>query len=235
MTVEVPEGSLGGYETYESADGTKLTSYFVAPERRPAPAVLMLRGIAGPDSGYTVIADRLARAGYAALVHQWQVRGNDPTDAQLLADIGAALAFLSHRPACDPAKAAIFGYCKGGGQAILAAAQYPVVRAVVAFHGFARRPDGPDPERADPIAVVPTLNVPVLLLHGESDSLSPIAAMRELAAALMARPCPSSLHAYPGADHGFAVSTHKGYQAAAADDSFARAVAFLNEQFGVPT
>src|SRR5579872_3677423 len=55
MSVELPPGSLGAYESYESRDGTKLTSYFVAPERRPAPAVVMLRGVAGPDSGYTVI------------------------------------------------------------------------------------------------------------------------------------------------------------------------------------
>jgi dienelactone hydrolase len=42
--------------------------------------VLILRGVAGPDDGYTEIAARLAGWGYVALVHGWKVRGSDPTD-----------------------------------------------------------------------------------------------------------------------------------------------------------
>jgi carboxymethylenebutenolidase len=187
-----------------------------------------LRGIAGPDSGYTVIADRLSEAGYASLVHEWRGRGNDPSDADLLSDIAAALTFLRLRPEADSTRIAIFGYCKGGGQALIAAAAMPAIRAVVAFHGFGRRPDGPDATHADPLSVVPKIDQPVLLLHGEDDQLSPLPSMRELAQALSVRPIESALHTYAGADHGFAVSTHKGYVASAADDSFARGVAFLN-------
>src|SRR4029077_5902948 len=46
----------------------------------PHPVVLILRGVAGPDDGYTEIARRLAEWGYVALVHGWKVRGADPTD-----------------------------------------------------------------------------------------------------------------------------------------------------------
>jgi carboxymethylenebutenolidase len=73
----------------------------------------------------------------------------------------------------------------------------------------------------------------VLLLHGENDSLSPVGSMRELAAAFKKAGVPSAIHTYAGADHGFAVSTHKGYKADAATDSFRRAVDFLNEHLKV--
>jgi dienelactone hydrolase len=65
-------------------------------------------------------------------------------------------------------------------------------------------------------------------LHGEEDQLSPLPSMRELATALTGRRGESGLHTYARADHGFAVSTHKGYQADAAEDSFERGVAFLD-------
>ena len=227
MTVQTADDALGSYQSYHSADGTAIESYFVAPAHVPAPAVIILRGIAGPDSGYTVIADRLARAGYAALVHRWQVRGDDPSDADLLADIEAALGFLRSRTEVDATRIAIFGYCKGGGQGLLAAAALPAIRGVVAFHGFARRPNGSDAAHGDPIDVVAKIHQPVLLLHGEDDQLSPLPSMRELVAALAARPAQAALHTYAGADHGFAVSTHKGYRAEAAGDSFERGVAFL--------
>jgi carboxymethylenebutenolidase len=221
-------GVPGRYEVYQNlSDGTKIESYFVAPSDTPSPTVIILRGIAGPDSGYTEIADQLAAKGYAALVHRWQARGDDPADRSLIDDIRAALAFLQGRPEVDANRIAVFGYCKGGGQGILAAAQIPQVRAVIAFHGFAKRPDGPDADHRNPLDVVEQIKRPILLLHGEQDTLSPLPSMVELTKALVGAGSPAQIHVYPGANHGFAVSTHKGYKADAANDSFERGVAFL--------
>jgi dienelactone hydrolase len=124
----------GAYQTYKGPDGTEIKSYYVAPDK-PRGAVILLRGVAGPDSGYTEIADRLSASGYAALVHTWQVRGNDVEDATLLGDIAAAIAFLKARSELAGREVALFGYCKGGGFAVLAAARNRDVAAVVAFHG----------------------------------------------------------------------------------------------------
>ena len=224
---------MGQYVTYVNAgDGTAIESYFVAPAGKKSPAVIMLRGVAGPDSGYTEIAEELSQAGYAALVHRWQVRGDDPDDATLIGDIRAAVDFLRSRPEVDAGRIAAFGYCKGGGQALLAAAEVPDIRTVVAFHGFARRPNGADAGHRNPIDVVPALKRPVLLLHGEADQLSPLPSMKELAAALKGAGCPGEIHVYAGADHGFAVSTHKGYKADDARDGFERGVAFLAQNLG---
>jgi carboxymethylenebutenolidase len=227
MTSE-PE-ALGGYEAYRSRmDDIMVRSYYVQSSGPKRPALIVLRGIAGPDTGYIEIADRFARAGYASLVHYWQVRGDDPDDNTLLADIGGALDLLSSKPDVDAHRIAVVGYCKGGGQALLAAAEYKVIRAVVAFHGFARRPNNSDAGHRDPIEQSERIKRPVLLLHGEQDSVSPIGHMRELCAALTRDGASAQIVTYPNADHGFAVSTHKGFNDNAARDSFERAVAFLS-------
>ena len=64
--------------SYTSGDGgTTIPSYLASPDGDgPHPAVLILRGVAGPDDGYTEIARRLAEWGYVALLHGWKVRGS---------------------------------------------------------------------------------------------------------------------------------------------------------------
>lgn len=51
--------------TFTSGDGkTTIPSYLATPDGDgPHPAVLILRGVAGPDDGYTEIARRLAEWG----------------------------------------------------------------------------------------------------------------------------------------------------------------------------
>jgi len=79
--------------TFTSGDGeTSIPSYLATPDRHgPHPVVLILRGVAGPDDGYTEIARRLAEWGYLALVHGWKVCGADPTDGPVYADLQGAL------------------------------------------------------------------------------------------------------------------------------------------------
>ncbi len=57
--------------SYTSGDGaTTIPSYLASPDGNgPHPAVLILRGVAGPDDGYTEIASRLAEWWYVSLVH----------------------------------------------------------------------------------------------------------------------------------------------------------------------
>ena len=192
----------------------------------------MLRGVAGPDTGYTEIADRLAGAGFAALVHGWQVRGNDPPDADLFTDIRGALAFLKARPEVDAGRLAVFGYCKGGGQALLAAVECPELGVVVSFHGFALRQQLDAGHPRHPIDVADQLRRPVLILHGEADDVSLLPDMRKLAERLTASGCRVGFTSYPSAKHGFAVSTHPGFLASAAEDGFSRAVAFVRDHLG---
>jgi len=87
--------------TFTSGDGeTRVPSYLATPDHDgPYPVVLILRGVAGPDDGYTEIARRLAGWGYVALVHGWKVRGADPADEPVYADLlGPVASSAGSRP-----------------------------------------------------------------------------------------------------------------------------------------
>src|SRR4029077_17744051 len=128
--------------SYTSGDGTTtIPSYLATPGvDGPYPTVLILRGVAGPDDGYTEIARRLAEWGYVALLHGWKVRGNDPPDAAVYDDLNGALRFLRSVGRVDQKRLAVFGFCRGGVHAVMAARAHSEIRAIVVFHGFAFRP-----------------------------------------------------------------------------------------------
>src|SRR5258708_6727393 len=109
--------------TFTSGDGeTRVPSDLATPDRDgPHAVVLILRGVAGPDDGYTEIARRLAEWGYVALVHGWKVRGADPADDLVYADLQGAMSFLGAVGKADLKRLAVFGFCRGGVHALMAA------------------------------------------------------------------------------------------------------------------
>jgi len=214
--------------TFTSGDGeTRVPSYLATPDRPGLhPVVLILRGVAGPDDGYTEIARRLAEWGYVALVHGWKVRGTDPTDEPVYADLQGAMTFLRSVDQADLKKLAVFGFCRGGVHALMAARAHTEIRVVVVFHGFAFRPPGAQPG-AEPYDLAEGVNVPMLLLHGTEDERAPIADMRRMEARMRALGKVCTFTFYDGARHGFAVRTHPGYAEDAAKQSFDEAKRFL--------
>jgi len=214
--------------TFTSGDGeTRVPSYLATPDRHGLhPVVLILRGVAGPYDGYTEIARRLAEWGYVALVHGWKVRGTDPTDEPVYADLQGAMTFLRSVDQADLKKLAVFGFCRGGVHALMAARAHTEIRVVVVFHGFAFRPPGAQPG-AEPYDLAEGVNVPMLLLHGTEDERAPIADMRRMETRMRALGKVCTFTFYDGARHGFAVRTHPGYAEDAAKQSFDEAKRFL--------
>jgi carboxymethylenebutenolidase len=214
--------------TFTSGDGeTSVPSYLATPDGHgPHPVVLILRGVAGPDDGYTEIALRLAEWGYLALVHGWKVRGTDPTDALVYADLQGAMTFLKSIGQADLERLAVFGFCRGGVHAVMAARAHPEIRVVVVFHGFAFRPAGAQPG-VEPYDLAAGVNVPMLVLHGTEDERAPIEDMRRMETRMrdLGKACTFTF--YAGARHGFAVRTHPGYAEDAAKQSFDEARRFL--------
>ncbi len=215
--------------TYPSADGaTSIPAFVAAPQGPgPHPAVLILRGVAGPEDGYTEIAERLAGWGYLALLHGWKIRGDDPPDQTVAADLAGALAFLRSLSGADPARLAVFGFCRGGVHALMAAAAHADIRVVVIFHGFAFRPEQARPG-LQPYDLAPRIAVPTLILHGTSDERAPVEGMRRLEERVREAARPIEFRYYEGARHGFAVRTHPGYDAPTALESFAEARKFVD-------
>ena len=214
--------------TFTSGDGeTRVPSYLATPEGHgPHPVVVILRGVAGPDDGYTEIAQRLAGWGYLALMHGWKVRGNDPADEPVYADLQGAMLFLRSVGQADLKRLAVFGFCRGGVHAVMAARAHPEIRVIVVFHGFAFRPAGAQPG-AEPYDLAAGVSVPMLVLHGTEDERAPLADMRRMEARMRALGKVCAFTFYEGARHGFAVRTHPGYAEGAATQSFEEARRFL--------
>jgi carboxymethylenebutenolidase len=214
--------------TFTSGDGeTSVPSYLATPDGDgPHPVVLILRGVAGPDDGYTEIALRLAEWGYVALVHGWKVRGADPADGPVYADLRGAVTFLGLVGQADLQRLAVFGFCRGGVHALMAARAHTEIRVIVVFHGFAFRPVGAQPG-AEPYDLAGGVSVPMLVLHGTEDERAPMADMRRMEARMRALGKDCTFTFYDGARHGFAVRTHPGYAEDAARQSFDEARRFL--------
>jgi carboxymethylenebutenolidase len=215
--------------TFTSADGTTpIPSYLAVPDGSgPHPTVVILRGVAGPDDGYTEIAQRLAGWGYAALMHGWKVRGNDPPDDLVDADMRGAIAFLRSVREVDLSRLAVFGFCRGGVHAFMAARAHEEIRTIVVFHGFAFRSSRAQPG-AQPYDLVEGVTVPTLIMHGTEDEQAPLETMQRMEARMRALGKACAFTYYPGARHGFAVRTHPGFEPHAAAQSFEEARRFLD-------
>jgi carboxymethylenebutenolidase len=180
--------------------------------------------------GYLEIAQTIASWGYHALIHNWQVRGDDPTDNETETDLAGVVRYLREHPAVDQSKITVMGFCRGGVFAFVAARLLPSIRAITVFHGFCwRYPKLDEDHTLQPCEMVGAVKAPVLLLHGTADKMAPIDGIRELNLRLRDLGVKSELHEYEGVDHGFAVSTHPGFVPEAARDSFVRAERFLRE------
>jgi carboxymethylenebutenolidase len=121
---------------------------------------------------------------------------------------------------------AVFGFCRGGVHALMAARAHEELRVIVVFHGFAFRPANARPG-VQPYDLAEGVNVPTLILHGTDDERAPIADMRRMEARMRALGKVCKFKFYEGARHGFAVRTHPGYDKHAATQSFDEARRFL--------
>lgn len=216
--------------TYLSGDGkTQLSGYVATPGKRgPYPAVLILRGVAGPEDGYTEIADRIADWGYLAFLHGWKIRGDDPPDAPVVADLAGAMSYLRARPDVDRGRLAVFGFCRGGVHSLIVATAHADIRLVVIFHGFAFRPEQAQPG-LQPYDLAQKISVPTLIMHGTEDEQAPIEGMRRLEERVRSLKQPIRFKYYDGIRHGFGVRTHPGFNAPTAKDSFEEAHKFIVE------
>lgn len=220
--------------TYPAGPGlSEVNSYWISGGPGKRPTMVILRGVAGPMDGYLLIAKTVAGWGYHALVHNWQLRGNDPADEDMQADLTEAFKFIDCHPDVDQSRVGLLGFCKGGTFAFFAAKQRPSLIGIAIFHGFCRR----KPSEAlllQPYQLVDQVRSPTLFLHGTADSQAPIDSMRDLVNRLQIQGLQTSLHEYPGVEHGFAVTTHPGYEPNSAKDAFRRAEAFFKELLATP-
>jgi uncharacterized protein len=101
----------------------------------PWPGVVIVHGFGGSNESHTEFGEFLAQRGFAAVAPNLRghVGSEGELDADVLDDVGAALAFLEADTRVDARRLALRGSSMGGNMVIHAALRYPRVHAVVAI------------------------------------------------------------------------------------------------------
>jgi carboxymethylenebutenolidase len=140
------------------------------------------------------------------------------TDDDVLRDIRTGAEYLRTRNDVKRGFAGILGFCYGGRMAMLYAAKYHDVAAVVPYH--------PGQMAA---AEVASIRVPVQIHSGTADRNVPVAWIRELEDVFRKQGTPVEVFLYEGADHGFLAYTRPYYHPVHAMAAWKRTIEFLNE------
>jgi carboxymethylenebutenolidase len=198
----------------------------------PKGAVLIVHENRGLTDHFKALPTRLAASGYAALaIDLLSAEGGTDTftdsaqataalnaapPERFLADLRAGLDELARR--APDTKAAVMGFCFGGGQtwALLAAGE-PRLYAAAPFYG-------PAPDDAD---FSGSPNAAVLAVYAERDSR--VNASRDGAAAALRRAgLTHEIVTFPGANHAFFNDTGARYDPAAATAAYERLIAWFD-------
>jgi carboxymethylenebutenolidase len=229
-----------------TADGREIPGYLAAPRTfRRTPIVLVVQEIFGVHEHIRDVCRRLAHAGYCAIAPELFFRQGDPsrmasaaeivqtlvprvTDAQVLSDLDAALAF-GRANGGDDSRLAITGFCWGGRIAWLYAAHQPEVKAAVAWYGRLTGAASPATP-LHPYDVATRIHGPVLGLYGGADQGIPVDTVDEMKRRLAqgsAAARASEFVVYPDAPHAFHADYRPTYRKEAAQDAWTRALAWL--------
>jgi fermentation-respiration switch protein FrsA (DUF1100 family) len=210
---------------FKAADGTALFAWFLPARGEPRASVLYLHGNAENISTHFANVAWMPAAGYNVLAFDYRGYGGSegsPTLAGVQLDIDAAMRTLLARPDVDPRRIIIFGQSLGGALAIHYAANSAYrasVRAIVidsAFSDYRRivrekaasffltwpfqwlltqTVDNDFTPAASVHAISP---IPLLLIHGERDSVVPLEHSKRLYARAAE---PKELWVVPDAGH----------------------------------
>ncbi len=205
------------------ADGTKLESWVVYPERSDkAGVVLVIHDIFGMRDLARALGDQLAQDGFIAIVPDF-LSGKGPdgggtdslsggvnqaimalTPDDVNARLDAAKTYGEQLPASN-GKTGVIGFCWGGSRSFGYAAAQPDLDAAVVFYGDAPGSNTNQATAESVAANLSKLRAPVLGLYAGNDmrinATLPVteAAMKQLGQSY-------EMHTFEGAGHGFVFS-----------------------------
>lgn len=236
---------------FRAFHGYDLPGYLARPAAEGRhPAVIVVNEIFGIHAYIKDICRRLAKAGYVALAPDYFDRAGDPstmtdiqtqirpvvaaaTYPQVIGDTDAAVSFLKHQSYVNRRALAITGYCWGGAVVWMAAAHNRSFKAGAAWYGRLVPPDagafGAEEGRPWPVDIAARLRCPVLGLYGSEDRGIPLDTVERMRAALAAagNPSHSDIVVFQGAQHGFHADYRASYKRDAAEDGWARMLAWF--------
>jgi carboxymethylenebutenolidase len=214
------------------------------------PAVILIHANSLREPYIAEAASRLARAGFVALAvdvfhflprlgwEEYRRYSRDSVNARLAAgfketrlvrDITSSIGYLRTLSFVRPGGVGLVGFCGGGWNAFLVAAQTQDVAAVVAFYAPVALGDS---TRRSAQTVSRYLTVPVQYHRALDDPAVPAADVEHFTATLRGQGTPIDTFTYE-ARHGFVATNRDGiFDAGAAEQAWARAVPFLREHLG---
>jgi carboxymethylenebutenolidase len=200
------------------------------------PVVFVLPALEGMTGFEKDMCRRLARHGFAALSLDFYRAPGDPlevydalSDRHALGDIDQLYDFLLSEDVMwnSGVGVGLLGTDTGGRFALIAAATRDWVRSVVAVSAPLTGDEGREHQVADYLA---HLSVPVLGLYGAEDDLIDVSSVDEA----QRRNEHGQWLLYEGAGHGFLDIDDDGYEEGAAEDAWARVLAFLDATLDDP-
>ena len=225
IKIPVPDGEIPAYRAMPAAGG-------------PFPVVLVVQEIFGVHEHIKDICRRFAKLGHLAVAPELYARQGDVSrmtdmneimtkavakvsDAQVMADLDAAVSWAEKSGKGDVTKLGITGFCWGGRIVWLYAAHSPRLKAGVAWYGrLVGQPTELTPKY--PLDVVSALKAPVLGLYGGADQGIPHETVEQMRAALQAAGNPSQIVLYPDTPHGFHADYRASYRQEQAQDGWKR-------------
>lgn len=218
--------------SFESEDGLRLAGWYVPAEN--GATVILAHGLGSNRAQLLDDAALLVAGGYGVLLLDLRNSGDSEGDLTTLGyqevlDVGGALAFVQAQPESDAEQVGLLGHSMGGATAILAAARYPQIKAVVAESTytsvednvsdsikaltglpafpfaplvvwFGEQETGMDISQVSPLDAIGAISPrAVLIVHGELDAVIPAANAPRLYAAAGE---PKELYLISNAGHG---------------------------------
>jgi carboxymethylenebutenolidase len=210
------------------------------------PAVVVIQEIWGVNSHIQSVTDRLPSQGYVglapALFHREGrmtlglyeemepalARLGRCTDANIIADVNAAVAYLKAQPFVDPQRIGIVGFCFGGRVSYQSACNVPDLKAAVVYYGgrILQPLGGPGPA---PVEQTANITAPLMGVFGEEDSNPSPADVATIEVELKNHGKTHKLHMYPGCGHGFHCDGRASYRHEAAKDAWAKTTAWFDK------
>ncbi|CUV02790.1 Dienelactone hydrolase family [hydrothermal vent metagenome] len=206
----------------------------------PHPAVVIAFHVGGLDDFDRKMADQLAEAGFVAVVpdlfHRFSKEVMDGPrldrlghlkDADIIADMNAAVDFLTANSAINDDRIGVTGFCMGGRIAWLMAASNQIFKCTVPFYGGNIMGNwGPGDT---PFSMSNNINCPMLFHFGAEDGNPSVADRDTFDAELKRLSKDFEFHTYDGAGHAFMDHTNPDrYHEASAAAAWPRTIDFFN-------
>ena len=221
--------------------GSEMNMYAALPDGSgPHPAVVIAFHVGGLDDFDRKMADQLAEAGFVAVVpdlfHRFSKEVMDGPrldrlghlkDADIIADMNAAVDFLTANSAINDDRIGVTGFCMGGRIAWLMAASNQIFKCTVPFYGGNIMGNwGPGDT---PFSMADKINCPMLFHFGAEDGNPSVADRDTFDAELKRLGKDFEFHTYDGAGHAFMDHTNPDrYHEASAAAAWPRTIDFFN-------